>query len=393
MTTIDTAPATTTTATATTTTTTASDAHGPDDGVPRPSDTVDEFVERVFAALLGTQEVQAIYLGDRLGWYRALAAGGAMTSGELAAATASHERYAREWLEHQAVCGYVTVDRLDAAATERRYTLPPAHAEALTEDDSLGFVAPFAKAVAAFGNAIDRIADAYRTGGGVSWDDFGDDARTAQAAANRPLFLRRLGQELLPAAPEVHERLGRAEHIADVGCGLGWSTIGLANAYPDAKVDGYDVDGPSVEAANRNARDHGLADRVRVELTDGSVIDDDRDGTYDAVFAFECIHDMGDPVAVLARMRRLVADDGVVVVMDENVAEHFVAPAGPTERMLYGFSLMCCLPDGMSHEHSVGTGTVMRPETLARYARRAGFAGAEVLPIEDEFFRFYRLTL
>jgi 2-polyprenyl-3-methyl-5-hydroxy-6-metoxy-1,4-benzoquinol methylase len=364
-----------------------------DDGLPRPAASVDEFAERVFGAVLATQEVQAMYLGDRLGWYRALAAGGAMTSTELAEATGSHERYAREWLEHQAVAGYVTVDRADAAATERRYTLPTAHAEALTDDDSPGFVAPLAKATAAFGNAIDRIAEAYRTGGGVSWDEFGDDARTAQASANRRLFLHRLGQELLPAAPEVHERLRRAAHIADVGCGLGWSTIGLARAYPQARVDGYDVDGPSVTAANANARHAGVADRAHVELTDGSVIDDERDGTYDAVFAFECIHDMGDPVAVLARMRKLVADDGVVVIMDENVADHFTAPAGPMERLCYGFSLMCCLPDGMSHAHSAGTGTVMRPETLARYARRAGFAGAEALPIEDEFFRFYRLAV
>ncbi|HEX6569069.1 MAG TPA: class I SAM-dependent methyltransferase [Acidimicrobiales bacterium] len=352
--------------------------------------TPDEFADKVFGAILGAQLVQSIDLGDRLGWYRALAEGGPLTSDELAARTGSSERYAREWLEHQAVCGLLTVDD-DAPPGERRFTLPPAHAAVLADPDSTLFLTPIARFVGASGLAIDRIADAYRTGGGVSWAELGDDARQAQGAANRPLFLRRLGQELLPTAPEVHERLQGAARIADVGCGFGWSAIGLARAYPGAHVDGFDVDEPSIAVARRNADDAGLGDRVRFEAADPSALDRDHEGAYDAVFAFECVHDLPDPVSVLAAMRHMVADDGVVVVMDERTEDRFAAPAGEVEQLLYGYSLMCCLADGMSRQPSVATGTVMRTDTFTGYARQAGFRDVEVLPIEDDFFRFYLL--
>jgi SAM-dependent methyltransferase len=349
------------------------------------------FAEKVFGAILGAQLTQAIDLGDRLGWYGALAQAGPLTSGELAARTDSSERYAREWLEHQAACGLLTVDDVAAAPTERRFTLPPAHAAVLADPDSVVYMAPIARFVATSGRFIDRIADAYRSGGGLSWAELGDDAREAQAAANRPLFLHRLGQELLPAAPAVHERLQRAGRIADVGCGFGWSAIGLARAYPGVTVDGFDIDEPSIAQARRNADDAGLADRVRFHVSDDDDLDDSRAGAYDAVFAFECIHDLPDPMSVLATMRRMAADDGVVVVMDERAEDRFSAPAGEVEQLLYGYSLMCCLGDGLSHQPSVGTGTVMRTDTFTGYARQAGFGDVEVLPIDDDFFRFYLL--
>ena len=363
------------------------------DPLPAPAATVDEFAERVFAAVLGAQEVQAMYLGDRLGWYRALADRGPLTSAGLAEATGSDERYAREWLEHQAAAAYVTVDDVAAPSAVRHYALPPAHATVLADEDSLAYLAPIARAVAAFGRSIGELADAYRSGTGVSWDDMGDDAREAQADANRPMFLHALGQDLLPAAPEVHARLQRAARIADVGCGFGWSSVGLAGAYPQAEVHGFDVDAPSVRRAEANAAGAGLADRVTFTLADGKDADQAADaGTYDAAFAFECIHDMPDPVSTLARMRELVAEDGVVVVMDERTEPTFQAPAGPLERLLYGFSLTCCLPDGMSGTPTTATGTVMRPETLEKYAKQAGYTSVAALPIPHDTFRFYELV-
>jgi hypothetical protein len=127
---------------------------------------------------------------------------------------------------------------------------------------------------------------------------------------------------------------------------------------------------------------------VRFHTADAATVDT---GTYDAVFAFECVHDLPDPVGVLAAMRRLVGASGAVVVMDERVAETFTAPGDDVERLMYGYSLICCLADGMAHESSVGTGTVMRPSTLRRYAVEAGFADIEILDIDNDFFRFYRL--
>jgi SAM-dependent methyltransferase len=335
----------------------------------------DALVERLFAAVLGTMDLHAVYLGDRLGYYRALGAG-PLTPGELAARTGTAERYAREWLEQQAVTGILETDpAVDAA--QRRYTLPAAYVGPLIDVLDLGHVAPFARAVVGFVKQTDLLLTAFRTGGGVSWAEHGADAREGQAAANRPLFLGPLGREYLPSIP-------------DVGCGLGWSSIGIALAYPECTVDGYDVDGPSVEAARRNARDAGVDDRVRFHAADAATAA--TSGPYDAVFAFECIHDLSDPVGVLAAMRRLAGERGAVVVMDERVAETFTAPGDEVERLMYGFSLLCCLADGMAHTPSAGTGTVMRPATLRRYAVEAGFADVEVLDLAHDFFRFYRLV-
>ena len=347
----------------------------------------DAFVERLFGAVLGTMDLHAVYLGDRLGYYRALTTG-PLTSAELAARTGTAERYAREWLEQQAVTGVLVTDP-DVDAAQRRYTLPAAHVAPLTDVLDLGHVAPLARAVIGFVKQTDLLVTAFRTGGGVSWAEHGADAREGQAAANRPLFLGPLGREYLPAIADVDAALRAGGRVADVGCGLGWSSIGIALAYPDCTVDGYDVDGPSVEAARRNAREAGVDDRVRFHAVDAAAVDT---GPYDAVFAFECVHDLPDPVAVLAAMRRLAGERGAVVVMDERVAETFTAPGDEVERLMYGYSLMCCLADGMAHAPSAGTGTVMRPATLRRYAVEAGFADVEVLDVANDFFRFYRLV-
>ena len=349
----------------------------------------EEFSERLFAAVLGTQLVQAAYLGDRLGYYRALATG-SYTSAELAARTATAERYTREWLEHQAVAGVLTVDNPDAATGERRFRLPAGAAEVLTDVLSPNHVLPLARMAAGFGKHLDALVTAYRSGGGVPWAQFGVDARESQAAANRPLFLGAVPREYLPSIPAIRALLERGGRVADVGCGYGWSAIGIALAHPGVTVDGFDVDGPSVEAARQNAVEAGVADRVRFHHADAGTPGDE--GRYDLVTAFECVHDMPHPAGVLAAMRRMAAPGGVVLVMDERVAETFTAPGDEVEQMMYGWSITCCLPDGLAHAGSVGTGTVMRPDTLRTYAREAGFADVEVLPIDDVFFRFYRLV-
>jgi SAM-dependent methyltransferase len=338
-----------------------------------------EFAERLFGAVLGAQLVQAAYLGDRLGYYRALAAG-PLTPAELAARTGTAERYAREWLEHQAVCGVLTVDGT-------AFVLPPGPAEVLTDPLSPLHVLPMARMAGGLGTMLDALVTAYRSGGGVSWAAFGADVREAQAAANRPLLVGAVPRQHLPSIPPVRAVLERGGRVADIGCGHGWSAIGLALAHPGVTVDGFDPDGPSIEAARRGAVEAGVADRVRFHHLDAAAAE----GEYDLVTAFECVHDLPDPVAVLAAMRRLAGPDGIVLVVDERVAEEFTAPGDPVEQLMYGWSITCCLPDGLAHEGSVGTGTVMRPDVLRGYARAAGFAGVEVLPVEDEFFRFYRL--
>jgi SAM-dependent methyltransferase len=349
----------------------------------------DTFAERVFEACLGFIDTVGIALGDQLGWYDALAEHGPMTAGELAAATGADARYAAEWLEQQTTTGITTVDDPARPGAERRYTLHDGPREVLTDRDSLAFLSPLARMLVGAGEQFAGLLDAYRSGGGVSWAQFGERVRTGQADMNRPFFMSELGTTWFPAVPDVHARLQAGARVADVGCGEGWSAIGMARAYPQARIDGYDVDEPSIVAARAHAEAAGVADRVQFHCVDVATVDA---GTYDVVTAFECVHDLSSPVAFLERVRRLVADDGQVIVMDERVGEQFTGQADDVERLMYGFSLLLCLPDGRSHGPSSATGTVMRPDTLRGYARAAGFADIEVLPIENDLWRFYRLT-
>lgn len=349
--------------------------------------TAEELAERLFGSLLGMVEVMAVHLGDRLGWYRSLVDDGPATAPELAARTGTHPRYAREWLEQQAVTGYLTLDR-DGEPDERVFSISPAAAEVMTDTASLNHLAPFARMFAGTGPTLPHLLAAYRTGGGVSWEQLGADVRESQADGNRPWFDSRLAPALA-GVPDLHGVLARpGARILDVGAGGGWSTIALARAYPDADVTAVDIDLPSVELARANAAAAGVA--IEVRHADAAALDQ---ASYDVAFAFECVHDMSQPVEVLASVRRALAPDGCLVVMDEAVAESFAPDGDDLERLMYGFSLLICLPDGMSRQPSAGTGTVMRPSVLRGYGDEAGFGRMEILPIEDfGFWRFYRLT-
>ncbi|KQY55623.1 SAM-dependent methyltransferase [Nocardioides sp. Root140] len=348
----------------------------------------EELGDRLFASLLGCLDIMSVYVGDRFGLYRLLRPG-ALTSHELAAASGMHPRYTQEWLEQQCVAGFVAVDDAGADPAVRRYGLPPGHVPVFADPDSEAYFTAFARLAAAAVAQMPALLEAYRTGGGVGWAEFGAQMRTAQAEGNRPLYLHSLGRDWLPAVPEIHAALGRGGAVADIGCGEGWSSIGMALAYPKAVVHGYDVDEASVLAATEHARSYGVDGRVTFHHRD--LVSQPLGMTYDVVTAFECIHDLPDPVAVLAAAREILAPGGTVLVMDERVPEAFNGPGDPVEHLMYNFSMFVCLPDSMSHTDSVATGTVMRPATLERYAREAGFKGAEVLPIENDMFRFYRL--
>ncbi|MEV4539064.1 methyltransferase domain-containing protein [Asanoa sp. NPDC049518] len=347
--------------------------------------TTEEFADRLFRSALGTAELLSVYLGDRLGWYRALADGGPADAAALVERAGGVQRYAREWLEQQASCGILTT------TGDGRFALPPGAAEVLTDTRSLNYLAPLARTFAAAAVQLPALVGAYRDGGGVAWATFGTEMREAQADANRPWFEHALPAALagVPALDEVLSAPGA--RIADVGCGAGWSTIALARAYPQATVHGFDVDPPSVAMATANAQEAKLRDRVTFHLVDaGGGLPDT--GDYDAAFAFECVHDLPHPARVLAAMRGAVRPGAPVVVMDEAVGEAFHAPGDDVERLMYGFSTLVCLPDSMTDPESAATGTVMRPDTLRGYAREAGFTDVDVLPIEDfGFFRFYQL--
>jgi SAM-dependent methyltransferase len=334
----------------------------------------------------------SIFLGDKLGVYDALADSDGLTRDELAMQTKSHLRNANEWLEHQVTTGFLEVDDPAFPAEKRKYSLPASHAEVLCNRDSLAYLTPFVRLITAGGIQLPELVNVYRNGGGVGWEQFGDDMRTGQSEMNRPWFVGALGSEWFPSASELHDRLGAADaRVADIGCGEGWSSIAMANAYPNLTVDGYDIDEASIIAARSYADQEGVTDRVTFHHVDGSTIDHDQG--YDVVTLFECVHDMPYPVEVLRTARSIAKDDAIVMVMDEAVGDEFGDRTDEVERLMYGFSLFVCLPDGMSHEGSVGTGTVMRMSTLDGYATDAGFSGVSVLPIENDLWRFYQLKM
>ncbi|MGH9277225.1 MAG: class I SAM-dependent methyltransferase [Acidimicrobiales bacterium] len=357
---------------------------------PTPGDT-DALVERLFGVVIGTLEVASVHLGGRLGLYRALADRGDATPAELAARTGTAERYVREWLEQQAVAGFLTVDDADAHADTRRYSLPAEYRAVFVDSDDLNYLTPLAAIAVDVVLPMEQLLDAYRTGAGLPFEAYGPDLVDAIGAINRPQFVNLIG-EWLGSIPEVDARLRAtpAARVGDVAAGTAQSSLAVARAYPQVTVDAIDVDATSIERARAHITASGLADRVRPVLHDASA--GTLDGPYDLVTIFEALHDMNHPVDALRAARSSLAEGGSVVIADERVGERFAPNGDEIERLNYGFSILHCLAVGLLDDDSAGTGTVIRPDTVRAYAAAAGFTRVDVLPIEHDFWRFYRLV-
>ena len=360
------------------------------DPVIQPASATEALVERLFNATIDCLEVASVHIGGRLGFYRALAADGDTTAGDLALRTGTAERYAREWLDQQAIAGFLTVDDPDAAPEARRYRLPAGYRAVLVDEDDLNFLTPLAGIAVDVVLPMEQLLDAYRSGTGVPFETYGPDLVDAIGAINRPQFLNLTG-DWLGSIPEVDARLRATPpaRVGDVAPGTAQSSIAIARAYPGVSVDAIDVDATSIERARHNVVAAGLDGRVRPVLRDAS--DGDLGGPYDLVTIFEALHDMNHPVDALRAVRASLAVGGSVVIADERVARRFAPPGDEIERLNYGFSILHCLAVGLLDDDSAGTGTVIRPETVRTYAREAGFTRIEVLPIEHDFWRFYRL--
>jgi SAM-dependent methyltransferase len=347
--------------------------------------TSEAFGEQVFSDALGYFRVLSMYLGLRLGLYEALRGSDGVSVAELAARAGIDERYAREWLEQQATAGIL---QADAGAHPNVFRLPHGHAEVLLDPDSLAFLGASIRQLTSLRGVVDHVVQAFRHGGGLPYDAFGEENIDGQGAANRPVFLMTLPNDWLPAIESFHARLTAGPaRVLDIGCGQGWSSIALARAYPQAEVDGFDPDPLSVQRAQTHAAEAGVEGRVRFHEADAATID----GPADLAMAFECVHDMSDPVSVLSAVRRALVDDGAMLVVDERTRDTFDGTPDDLEEYFYGWSLFDCLPTGLASSPSVGTGTVMRPETLHGYADDAGFTRFDVLPIEHDAFRLYLL--
>jgi ubiquinone/menaquinone biosynthesis C-methylase UbiE len=347
----------------------------------------DALVERLFGSFIGSMELLTIELGQRLGLYAALQDGGPLRADELAERAGITPRYACEWLEQQAAAHLIDVVE-EGDATTRRYALPAAHAPTLLDPDDVAFVGGLSPALVGCALTLPAVARAYRSGAGVPYADFGAEIRNAVTLFNRPMYANDLAN-WLALLPETVTRLHAGGRVLDVACGTGWSSVALARAFPEARVRGVDLDRASIDEARVNAKAAGVDDRVTFEVADVAGLAGPGE-RYDLVTLFEALHDMGDPVGALRRVRAVLADGAPLVVADERVADEFHPPTDEVERMNYAFSVLHCLPATMAESTEVASGTVLRAPTVRRWGTEAGFRSVEELPIEHDLWRFYR---
>jgi SAM-dependent methyltransferase len=352
------------------------------------------FSVRLFGAGLASAELMTCFLGLELGLYAALRRTGPATAARVAEESGLDPRMVREWLEQQTCAGVLTVDAPGAAAEARRFTLPPAHAEALLDADSPNWIAPLVvMPVGGMAAVLPQLVEAYRERRGLPYAAYGDALRGGQAGLNRGVFEHHLPGWISRHLPDVDARLRvPGSSIADVACGSGLSTLALARMFPDALVHGIDLDEASIRDAEANLAaagpGEGLSERVRFSTGDAGGAEP---AGHTLVCVFDALHDMSAPVDVLRSCRRLLGPGGTVLLMEPSVGERFTPAAPDSERFHYAVSVLHCLPVGMSRTPSAATGTVMRPDTVRAYAAEAGLE-TRVIDVGHPFHRLYRLT-
>jgi 2-polyprenyl-3-methyl-5-hydroxy-6-metoxy-1,4-benzoquinol methylase len=349
---------------------------------------------RLLESVVALAELCTVYLGERLGLYRALDETGPVSVAVLARHAGVAERYTQEWCEQQAVAGLIAVDDTTAAAGQRRYSLPPGHDEVLARPESPAYLAPLGLMASGISSGLPAVAEAFRTGEGVPVATYGSAGREAQEALNRTAFVLGTGH-WVSMLPDVVETLGRpGARIADLGCGCGWSSVALAQAFPNASVVAVDLDLPSLERGREIAALEGVADRVRFVHADlTSDLPALRQVGFDLVTVFEALHDTSRPADVLTGVRSLLRAGGAALIAEPAVEEAFTAPGGLLERLNLASSVMFCLPTAMAGDDPDPVGAAMRPDVLRDLAGRAGFTTVTVLPAAHPMWRFFRLDV
>jgi len=349
--------------------------------------------ERIVVQFGAGVELLTVELGRRLGLYETLAQAGPVTADELATLASIAPRYALEWLDQQGAAGFVDVVH-SGTDGRRTFCLPAGHAAVLLAPESPAYLLGTAPLLLAVARTLPTVADAYATARGVEYADFGDELRYGIAELNRPGFTTGM-RDWVETLPDIAARLDRGGVILDVGCGEGWSTIGLAQAFPAATVVGIDLDEQSVEVARHHVSRAGLADRVSVVCANASDATALRAAAGDEVTlvaAFQALHDMGRPDRALAAFREVLADGGAVLIGDEHGEDVKASPADDVERLKLAMSVLHCLPATWAESEEVLNGTVLRSGTLAGWVSDAGFTGCEVLDVEHPFWRFHRVS-
>jgi 2-polyprenyl-3-methyl-5-hydroxy-6-metoxy-1,4-benzoquinol methylase len=347
--------------------------------------THEEFVRRMSDATLSAFDIASTYLGLKLGFYRSLAMDGPATAVELAGRTGTNERLVREWLEQQGATELLTATN---DGGEWRFSLPAGHADVLLDPDALDGVAGTVRSLVAELAQLPRLVESFRTGVGIPYADYGPDEAEGQAMSTRPVYRAEI-ESWFAAIPDLAKGLADGSaRVLDIGCGTGWSSVRIARAHPGVTVDGVDLNPASIEAARRVAIAEGVTEWVTFEVRDAATLSG---ANYDVATMFEMLHDLARPVEALRAAREALGPAGVVLIADEPVGDAYDGPGDEDERLHYGWSLLHCLPASMTEPGSAATGTLMRPDTLRKYATEAGFDRVEMLPVDSVAFRLYLL--
>lgn len=281
-----------------------------------------------------------VYIGQKLGLYKALASTGSVTPAELATATSTNERYIREWLINQAAGGYVEYD-----AASGRYSLSPEQAMALTDESSPFYVGGGFYVVKAMTNAVNRIEDYFKNGGGMLWGEHDSDLFVGTERFFRPGYAAHLIASWIPALTGIEEKLKAGGKVADIGCGHGSSTIIMAQAYPNSRFWGFDNHEKSIATARQRAADAGVSDRVTFAVANANELPDEQ---YDLVTFFDCLHDMGDPTGACKRAAEVLAADGSALIVEPMAGNTVEENFNIIGRTFSGASTLCCTSNSLA---------------------------------------------
>ena len=281
-----------------------------------------------------------VYIGQKLGLYRALAGAAPLTPEELAKETGTVERYVREWLINQAAGGYVEYDPATG-----RYRLPPEQAVALTDETSPYFIGGGFYVIKAMLRAEGRIAEAFQKGGGMLWGEHDPDLFVGTERFFRPGYTAHLVAEWIPSLTGAEAKLKAGATVADVGCGHGASTLIMAKAYPKSRFFGFDNHEPSIQRARQAAKAAGVADRVTFEVADAKSIPG---AGYDVIAFFDCLHDMGDPVGAITRARQVLAAEGNILIVEPMAGNAVEENFNPVGRTFSAASTLCCTANSLA---------------------------------------------
>jgi 2-polyprenyl-3-methyl-5-hydroxy-6-metoxy-1,4-benzoquinol methylase len=325
--------------------------------------TLMEFLGRVTADMGATGSAGLVVIGNRLGLYRALAQGPA-TSVQFAERTGYDERYLREWLRNQAAGGYVSYD-----PSTGEFFLTEEQAFCLADPNGPNISAGFLIGLG-YLRAEPRITEAFRTGEGVAWHEHNEDVFVGCDAFYRPGYVAELVPNWIPAVDGLHEKLTAGGRVADLGCGLGTSSVLMAQAYPRTTIIGWDYHPESIELARKKAAEAGVCDRVSFEVATAQTFG----GTgYDLVTTFDALHDMGDPVGAARRVREALAEDGTWLLVEPNASDVVEENFNPVGRLYYAGSTFLCVPNGLSQPGGYALGAQAGEAAIREVATAAGF--------------------